>query len=74
MSNFPHNWVEVRVVPVSAIDNGNGQFEFMASEEAIEIAEEDLHYICYACKAHPGDEAAMEPCKGGPTGVVPDDL
>ena len=72
MGYLPHNWVEVRVIPVSA-ELIDGQFRFYASEEAVEIAEEDLHYMCYACKCHPGDEEALGPCPGARTESVLDD-
>ena len=71
---FPHNWVEVRVVPVSAEPQPDGTLHFYSSDEAIEVAEEDLHYMCYTCKAHPEDEVANELCPGSPITSVMDDL
>lgn len=78
-NSHPHNWVEVRVVSVSITENRipgeeeEGKLHIYSSPEAIEIAEEDLSYICYDCKANPQSEAFHEPCPGAVRTALMDD-
>lgn len=62
-----HNWVELRYMPVSAEMIDDGKVAFTASEEAMEIAESDLHVVCWDCKKEPTVESLSTPCDGGLT-------
>lgn len=65
MSN--HNWVELTITPVTSEVTDDDKVMFFASEEALEIAESDRHYVCWSCKAAPSLEQYYEPCPGAPT-------
>ncbi len=65
MSN--HNWVELRVVHLTAEVSDDDKVSFYSSPEAIEVAEQDMHIMCWDCKAEPTLAEFYHPCEGAPS-------
>lgn len=61
-----HNWVEITVMPVS-IDIEEGNFIVTASDEAIELAEDDHNYLCWDCKVPLNLEDFESACEKAPS-------